>query len=90
MAMVSATWSKSSTPSVRREIDRLVAEYDDTYTVAEELRPNGGQRQSLREAARIELGMRRFPGKRRVQSLYHHLRRPERIWRNCPAWQSSA
>ena len=29
------------------EIDRLVAEYDDSYTVAEELRPNGSQRAVL-------------------------------------------
>ena len=42
------------------EIDRLVAEYDDLYAVAESLRPNGIQRPSLREAARIELGMRAF------------------------------
>lgn len=42
------------------EIDGLVAEYDDSYTVADELRPNGSRRTSLREAARIELGMRRF------------------------------
>ncbi len=42
------------------EIDRLVAEYDDTYTVSEELRPRGNRYQSLRESARIELGMRRF------------------------------
>ncbi len=42
------------------EIDRLVAEYDDRYTVAESLRPGGNQRQALREAARIELGMRHF------------------------------
>jgi L-arabinose isomerase len=42
------------------EIDRLVAEYDQRYTVAELLRPGGGQRQALREAARIELGMRAF------------------------------
>jgi L-arabinose isomerase len=42
------------------EIDRLMAEYDDTYTVAAELRPKGSRRQSLREAARIELGMRSF------------------------------
>lgn len=42
------------------EIDRLVAEYDDSYTVAESLRPGGNQRQSLRKAARIELGMRTF------------------------------
>ena len=42
------------------EIDRLVAEYDDTYTIAEELRSRGSLRPSLREAARIELGMRQF------------------------------
>lgn len=42
------------------DIDRLVAEYDDSYIVVESLRPNGNQRQSLREAARIELGLRAF------------------------------
>ena len=42
------------------EIDRLVAEYDEQYVVAEPLRPGGGQRPALREAARIELGMRAF------------------------------
>jgi L-arabinose isomerase len=42
------------------DIDRLISEYDDTYVVAEELRSNGSQRSSLREAARIELGMRTF------------------------------
>jgi L-arabinose isomerase len=42
------------------EIDRLVAEYDERYLVAEPLRPGGAQRQALREAARIELGMRAF------------------------------
>ncbi len=42
------------------EIDRLVDEYDETYIVAEELKPKGSQRQSLRESARIELGMRNF------------------------------
>ena len=42
------------------EIDRLVTEYDDAYIVAEELRPGGSRRTSLRETARIELGMRHF------------------------------
>jgi L-arabinose isomerase len=42
------------------DIDRLVAEYDDRYAVAAELRPGGTGRSSLREAARIELGMRAF------------------------------
>ena len=42
------------------EIDRLVAEYDDSYRVADELRAHGNQRAELREAARIEIGMRAF------------------------------
>ena len=42
------------------EVDRLVAEYDAQYTVAESLRKGGSQRDALRAAARIELGMRAF------------------------------
>ncbi len=41
-------------------IDRLMQEYDDTYTVAEELQPGGQKRAALAESARIELGMRAF------------------------------
>ena len=44
------------------EVDALTAEYDDTYTVAESLRPGGAGRTSLRDAARIELGIRQFCG----------------------------
>ncbi len=43
-----------------RAVDELVSEYDERYTLADELRPRGSQRASLREAARIELGMRQF------------------------------
>ena len=42
------------------EIDRLVAEYDGRYVVTESLRPGGSRRQSLRDAAQIELGLRHF------------------------------
>jgi len=42
------------------EVERLTAEYDAAYTVAESLRPNGPRRQSMRDAARIELGLRAF------------------------------
>ena len=42
------------------EINRLVAEYDDSYLVTESLCPGGSQRQSLHDAARIELGLRAF------------------------------
>jgi L-arabinose isomerase len=41
-------------------IDHLVAEYEDAYVVAKELQRRGSQRQDLREAARIELGLRAF------------------------------
>lgn len=42
------------------EIDRLVAEYDATYVMAESLKPDAQHRQSLRYAARGELGLRAF------------------------------
>jgi L-arabinose isomerase len=42
------------------EIKRLVSEYQDTYVVTKELRSGGKRHESLREAARIELGLRRF------------------------------
>jgi L-arabinose isomerase len=42
------------------EIDKLIAEYNEQYSVAESLRSGGSQHQALREAARIELGMRTF------------------------------
>ncbi len=42
------------------DVDMLASEYDERYTVAKELRPHGDQRQALRDAARIELGMRAF------------------------------
>jgi len=44
------------------EIDRLAAEYDESYSVVADLRPNGPRRQALRDAARIELGLRAFLG----------------------------
>jgi L-arabinose isomerase len=41
-------------------VQELVAEYDTTYAVAEVLAAGGSRRESLREAARIELGLRHF------------------------------
>src|ERR1035441_7086490 len=43
-----------------KETDQLVEEYEASYAVAPALRKNGKQRNSLREAARIELGLRAF------------------------------
>ena len=42
------------------EVEALLKIYEDQYTIAEDLRKGGPHRQSLRDAARIELGMRRF------------------------------
>src|SRR5216683_6989664 len=42
------------------EIEKLKIEYDETYTVVEQLRAGGSQRPALCEAARIELGLRHF------------------------------
>ncbi|GMV97529.1 MAG: L-arabinose isomerase [Phycisphaerae bacterium] len=41
-------------------VDRLLAEYDDGYAMAPELRAGGPRRDSLRYAARLELGLRSF------------------------------
>lgn len=42
------------------EVDRLVAEYEERYTIVEPLGRGNGRHASLREAARIELGLRYF------------------------------
>ena len=42
------------------EVDQLLAIYGERYQLAESLRPGGSQREALREAARIELGLRAF------------------------------
>ena len=43
-----------------KEIDALVHEYEASYEVAPELRKGGRRHKSVREAARIELGLRAF------------------------------
>lgn len=42
------------------EVDRLVEEYEATYAIAPELRRGGAKRESLRYAARQEIGIRAF------------------------------
>ncbi|WP_029149631.1 L-arabinose isomerase [Microbacterium indicum] len=42
------------------EIDALVAEYEATYDVADELKAGAARHQSLRDAAAIEVGLRAF------------------------------
>jgi len=43
-----------------KEIDSLITEYEDSYRLAASLSKDGAQRAALREAARIELGLRQF------------------------------
>jgi L-arabinose isomerase len=42
------------------DVDRLLAQYEEAYTLAPELRADGARRDALRDAARIEAGLRRF------------------------------
>lgn len=42
------------------EVDSLIKVYEDTYKLAAALTKDGAQRQSLKEAARIELGLKAF------------------------------
>ncbi|HSQ17101.1 MAG TPA: L-arabinose isomerase [Anaerolineales bacterium] len=51
---------KSVNQVTEKGIDQLVAEYLDLYAVAPNLLPEGKNHRSLREGARIELGMRHF------------------------------
>ena len=41
-------------------VNKLVQEYEDNYKVAADLRKDGARHESVREAARIELGLRAF------------------------------
>ncbi|MDB4292583.1 L-arabinose isomerase [Maribacter sp.] len=43
-----------------KEIDTLIQEYEDSYVIAAKIKVDGSLRSSLREAAKIELGMRTF------------------------------
>jgi L-arabinose isomerase len=43
-----------------RQIDKLIEEYEDKYKVEKSAKAGGPMRQSLRDAAKIELGMRAF------------------------------
>ncbi len=42
------------------EIERVISTYEDAYTLAEPLRKGGDKRGALREAARLEAGLRSF------------------------------
>ncbi len=85
----STTWRTPSTPPATHGIDALVAEYDDRYDVAPELRAGGERHDSLRYGAAIELGPALLPRGRRLRRVHHHLRGPRRPARSSPAWPCS-
>ena len=43
-----------------KEIDKLVKEYEEQYNVVASLKKGGEKHSSLREAAKIEIGLRNF------------------------------
>ncbi len=43
-----------------KEVNSLIEEYESTYKIADSLKKNGAKRQSLKDAARIELGLKTF------------------------------
>ena len=55
-------------------VDQLISEYEEAYELAPGLRADGEQRESLRDAARIEAGLREVPRRGRVQGLHDHVR----------------
>jgi L-arabinose isomerase len=46
--------------STDAEVDKLIKEYESEYTLTKDLKKDGAKRKSLREGARIELGLRAF------------------------------
>ena len=42
------------------DIEKLVAEYQELYTIADDLKPGGARYSSVHEAARIEIALRKF------------------------------
>ncbi|MFT4152929.1 L-arabinose isomerase [Parafilimonas sp.] len=42
------------------DVNKLIQEYEDSYVLADALKKKGKQRQSLKDAARIELGLKTF------------------------------
>jgi L-arabinose isomerase len=46
--------------STTSQVNRLITEYEDKYTLVPSLKKNGEKRQSLIDAAKIEIGLRKF------------------------------
>ena len=62
-----------------KEIDKLVKEYEEQYNVVASLKKGGDKHASLREAAKIEIGLRNFLEAGNFKGLLIHLK-------TCMAW----
>ncbi len=54
-------------------VDALTADYEQRYAVVPELRSGGERHESLRDAARIEAGLRSFLTENRLRRVHHQL-----------------
>jgi len=72
------------------EIEKLTSEYDEEYTVAPSLRAGGSQRQALREAARLEVGLRHFLNETSSNAFTAIRLRTCTVWHNFQGSRSSA
>ena len=86
----STTWSPSVDAVGDAEVDALVAEYDDSYDVAPELRP-GGERHDVAALRRpgSRSGCATFLDRRRLRRLHRRTSRTSAGCGSCPAWPSS-
>ena len=71
------------------DVDALVAEYDDTYDVAPELRRGGDRHESLRYGARIEAGPAPVPRPTAASRRSPRTSRTSAACASCPAWPCS-
>ncbi len=56
------------------DINALIDEYESSYTLTPATQIHGDKRQNVREAARIELGMKRFSNRAASTPLRRHLK----------------
>ena len=54
------------------DISALIDEYESSYTLTPATQIHGDKRQNVREAARIELGMKRFLGTGRLPRIHYY------------------
>ena len=55
------------------EADALIQEYDQSYVVQADLQPGGSRRNELKDAAKIELGLRAFLEEGGFYCFHHHI-----------------